>query len=108
MAYGGGGGSMIALSMLSLVAGMFLLIKACREEICCKAFAKVVAYAVVIISILLILCGGVKMVTKCARHGWGQCTGMKHKGMMMMEKMRPGMMPMMRGMQPPPPPEEAE
>ncbi|MBN1282272.1 MAG: hypothetical protein JXA24_00685 [Proteobacteria bacterium] len=109
MAYAYGGGT-IALSMLSLVAGMFLLMKACGEEVCCRSFHKVVAYAVIVISMILIVCGGFARLTMCVRHGWGHCLGMSHRGDMMMEGMRPGMMPMMPMMprMQPPPLEKAE
>jgi hypothetical protein len=62
---------LIAVSMLSLVAGMFLLIKAWKEEMCCKLFPKIVGYAVVVISILLIICGGYRMACKHPRPGLG-------------------------------------
>jgi len=99
----GGGLMLVAVSMLSLVAGMFLLMKACREEVCCKSFHKVVAYAVIVISMLLILCGGYRSITGYSRHPlrprpmMGRMMG--GKGMnpeMMMEMMKD--CPMMRMM----------
>jgi hypothetical protein len=104
MMIGGGGGSTIALSMLSLVGGMYLLMKAWTTEVCCKLFVKIVAWAIVVISILMILSGGYWKVVKMSHHGfgygkWGK--GMMHKGMMM-KGMSPEMMkncPMMQMME---------
>jgi hypothetical protein len=71
-------GLVLAVSMLSLVGGMFLLMKTCKEEICCKLFYKIVAYVVVVISMLLILCSGTKIVWKYSHHA-----GCKHEMEMM-------------------------
>lgn len=100
MISGKGGGSSIAISLLSLAAGLFLLMKTCTQEMCCKLFYKIMAWIIVVISILMIICGGYWKITKCAKHGcWGYGKGM-HKGMMM-KGMSPEMMkncPMMQMM----------
>ncbi len=71
----GEAGMLIAVSMLSLVAGSFLLMKVCKEEVCCKLFYKIVGYAVVIISILLIICGGYWKIAKIGHRGWDRGMG---------------------------------
>lgn len=102
MAIAGGGSSTIAVSMLSLVAGTFLLMKTCKEEMCCRWFPKIVAYVVIVISILLMICGGYWKVTKWGRHGRGYAHG-RGFGMMkgVTEEQRQAMMkdcPMMKEM----------
>lgn len=86
----GEAGIMIAVSLLSLVAGSFLLMKVCKEDVCCKLFYKIVGYAVVIISILLIICGGYWKIVKFTHHGWGR--GMGGMEMMGGKGMKPEMM----------------
>lgn len=101
-----GGGLVIAVSMLSLVGGMFLLMKTCcKEELCCKSFYKIVAYAVVVISMLMIIGSGAKSIWRMSHHGgWKYEMGMMDgKGMKpeMMQKMMKNcpMMKMMQEMQ---------
>jgi hypothetical protein len=101
MVFGDGGSSAIALSMLSLVAGTFLLVKTCKEEMCCRWFPKIVAYVVIVISVLMILCGGYWRIVKWGHHGWGY-----GRGKAMMKGMSPEQMkvmmkdcPMMKMMQ---------
>jgi hypothetical protein len=48
----------LALGLIALVCGTYLLARAGGEEMCCKGFAKVVGTVVVILSILSILCTG--------------------------------------------------
>ena len=98
----GGGGSTIALSLLSLVAGTFLLVKTCKEEMCCRWFPKIVAYVVIVISIVLLVCAGYWKIAGWSHHGWGYGHG-KH---MKMKDMTPEQMqdmmkkcPMMQKMQ---------
>lgn len=102
----GHGGSMmlVALAMLSLVAGMFLLMKACKEDVCCKAFHKIVAYVVIVLSMLIVICGVYKTVWKYSHHGFGpgreMMGGKEMKPEMMMEMMKNcPMMKMMEKMQ---------
>ena len=95
-------GLTIAVSMLALVSGMFLLMKTCKEEMCCKLFYKIVAYVVVIISMLLIIDGGYRMVWRISHHAkWAhEMEMMGGKGMnpeMMKEMMKN--CPMMKEMQ---------
>ena len=98
-------GLTVAVSMLSLVAGMMLLMKTCKEEICCKLFYKIVAYAVVVISMLLIVGSGAKAAWRFSHHGeWKHememmgGKGMKPEQMQEMMKNCP-MMKMMHEMQ---------
>ena len=104
MISGKGGSSTIAMAMISLVAGLFLLMKTCKEEMCCKLFYKIMSWAVIVISILMILGGGYWKIVKCSEYGWcpkkmmmkGDMGMMHHKGMMqgmeMRKIMKPGMM----------------
>lgn len=46
----------IAVELLALVAGTFLLIWSAKENIIYKGFAKTIAYFVIVVSILAILC----------------------------------------------------
>lgn len=103
------GGMLIAVAMLSLVAGTWLAVRSCKGDVCCTLFPKIVGYAVVIISILLILCGANRVLFGPAYHHWKDGRGgygmMGPKGMMMFEHMSPEerakMMkdhPMMKGM----------
>lgn len=100
MISGKGGGSSIAMSLIALAAGLFLLMKTCTQEMCCKLFYKIMAWIIVVISILMIICGGYWKITKCAKYGcWGRGKGM---GMMHKGKMSPEMMkncPMMQMME---------
>ncbi|MFH1830640.1 MAG: hypothetical protein ABH871_07685 [Pseudomonadota bacterium] len=86
----------IALSLIALVAGMYLLMKVwkeqmcCKEEMCCKVFAKIVGYVVVIVSILIFLCSsfhGVLYITGvdigCGMGGKWYKKDMMHNKMMM-------------------------
>ncbi|MCP5468544.1 MAG: hypothetical protein H7A32_04670 [Deltaproteobacteria bacterium] len=45
-----------AVELLALVAGTALLIFAGRENVCCKAFAKIVGYFTIVAAILAMLC----------------------------------------------------
>ena len=45
-----------ALGLIALVAGTYLLARAGKEDMCCKAFAKIIGTVVVILSILSVLC----------------------------------------------------
>ena len=91
----GCGGSSLPLSMLSLVGGMYLIMKSCSTEVCCRAFAKIVGWVIVIISIIMVVSGIYWKVTMCKEHGW--CMG-KGRGMMMMHhKGMKGMPPPMPG-----------
>jgi hypothetical protein len=104
MISGKGGSSSIAISLISLAAGLFLLMKTCTQEMCCKLFYKIMAWIIVVISVLMIICGGYWKITKWSHHGWGhsKCMGMmKGKGMspemmkncpmmQMMKQMKPG------------------
>lgn len=100
----------MGLSLLSLVAGTFLLVKTCKEEMCCRWFPKLVAYVVIVISILMLLSCGYWKIMKLSHHGWdyGKWGRGMHKGMMMKgmspEKMQEmmkncPMMQMMKGME---------
>jgi hypothetical protein len=83
MMSGGGGGSSIAVSLIALASGLFLLMKTCTQEMCCKLFYKIMAWIIVVISILMILCGGYWKIQKISHYGWGRGKGMgmMHKGM---------------------------
>ncbi len=95
----GGGSSTIALSLLSLVAGTFLLVRTCKEEMCCRWFPKVVAYVVIVISIIMLICSGYWRIVKISHYGWGSAKwGMTRGGRGMMGGM--GMMKGMKGMSP--------
>ena len=48
----------IAVELIALVAGTLLLAYACKEGVGCKAFAKAIAYIVIVISILSLLFTG--------------------------------------------------
>ena len=47
-----------ALGLIALVAGTYLLARGGKEDMCCKAFAKIIGTVVVILSILCVLCTG--------------------------------------------------
>ncbi len=92
----------ISLSLLTLVAGMFLLIRAWKEEICCKVFVKIVGYVVVIVSILLFLCSSYHgILYKVSKEGgWGYGRGGMMRGKGMMHRMMRESFPMREMMQP--------
>ncbi len=102
------GGLLIAVAMLSLVAGTWLAVRSCKGDVCCTLFPKIVGYAVVVVSILLILCGANRVLFGPAYHHWKDGRGgygMRGPKGMMFEKMsaeeRAKMMkdhPMMKGM----------
>lgn len=48
----------LAVGLIALVSGTYLLARAGKEEMCCKAFAKIIGTIVVILSILSLLCTG--------------------------------------------------
>lgn len=86
----------MALELLALVAGMLLLHKVCNAEICCRLFFKVVAYFVIIVSMLMIVCSVWHGVAALKDGGFcmrGKCPMM---GGMMGPEMGPGMGPMMK------------
>jgi hypothetical protein len=73
----------IALSLIALVSGMLLLIKSWKEELCCKAFVKIIAYIVVVVSLLLFLCSSYHGVLLMAhKYMWNEKGAMMHEGMM--------------------------
>lgn len=97
----GGGGSTLGVSLIALAGGLFLLMKTCTQEMCCKLFYKIMAWIIVVIASLMVVCGGYWKIMKMSHGGWGYGKGMMHKGMMM-KGMTPEMMkncPMMQMMQ---------
>lgn len=100
----GGGGSSIGISLIALASGLFLLMKTCTQEMCCKLFYKIMAWIIVVIAALMVICGGYWKIQKMSHGGWGYGKwgkGMMHKGMMM-KGMSPEMMkhcPMMQMME---------
>lgn len=84
----------MALELLALVAGMMLLQKVCSAEVCCRLFFKIVAYFVIVVSMLMIVCTAWNGVKMCKE--WGCMRGKGPMGGMMGPEMGPGMGPMMR------------
>jgi len=76
-----------ALGLLAMVAGMYLIMKAKKDGACCKAFAKVVGWFVIITAFLGIVCStyysvlymqaGLYCPTKAGWHGKHRGRGMK-------------------------------
>ncbi len=46
----------LAVELIALAAGTLLLLYAGKEQVCCKIFAKIVAYFVIIAAFLALLC----------------------------------------------------
>jgi hypothetical protein len=82
-----------ALELIALVAGVFLLLRACGAEACCRLFARIVAWFVIAVSAILIICTAwhnyLLFKEGCMKHGGMGC----HMGGMM-PPMLPGMGPM--------------
>lgn len=85
-----------AVELIALVMGAKLLMKACKEEVCCKLFYKIIGYFVVIVSMILILCTAFQGYKMMDRKGEGSMMGMHHK-MMMDPAMHEKMMKEMEG-----------
>ena len=79
----------VALSLIALVMGTYLVVRVAKEEVCCKGFAKIVGIATIVLSILVIICSAYHSVGcwkgKCMRPGMGAGGGM---GMGMMHHMK--------------------
>lgn len=89
-----------AVELIALVMGAKLLMKVCKEEVCCKLFYKIIGYFVVIASMILILCTAFQSYKMMERKGEGPMKGM-HSKMMMDPAMHEKMMkecPMMKKM----------
>lgn len=74
-----------ALGLIALVAGTYLLMRIDKEDVCCKVFAKIVGYVVVILSILGMICSTYysAMYWKAGHY----CPSMMHGGKYGMHKM---------------------
>lgn len=84
----------MALALLALAAGTWLLLSAAKEGVCCNRFAKVIGIIIVAISLFLILCTGYHkfIYWKSGEMGCsmtkGGGMGMMHRKMM--DMMNPG------------------
>lgn len=61
--------SALALSLIALVAGCFLLSKACAGECFCKTTGKIIGSLVILVSLLSSLCIGYLTVKQCCKRG---------------------------------------
>ena len=79
MLSGKGGSSTIAMSLIALAAGLFLLMKTCMQEMCCKLFYKIMAWIIVVIASLCVIGGGYWKIAKWGHYGRGYGKGMMMK-----------------------------
>ena len=86
-----------ALGLIAMVAGTYLVSKMSSENMCCKKFAKLVGWFVVVTAFLGLICSTYHWVSYCkdggcGRGGYGRGRMMRGRGMMkdlpLMEKMK--------------------
>lgn len=85
-----------ALGLIAMVAGTYLITKMSSENMCCKKFAKLVGWFVVVTAFLGLICSTYHWVSYCkdggcGRGGYGRGMMMRGRGMMkgspLMEKL---------------------